>query len=74
VLSENNKFQDETDFWKISGFDHACHSLRWYVECTHFIFILSVIMLSVVELSVVMLNVLAPKNPLEWWSSPKIFT
>jgi hypothetical protein len=20
VLSENNKFQDETDFWKISGF------------------------------------------------------
>jgi len=24
VLSENNKFLDETDFWKVSGFDHAC--------------------------------------------------
>jgi len=24
VLNENNKFQDEIDFWKISGFNHAC--------------------------------------------------
>ncbi len=24
MLSENNKYRDETDFWKISGFDHAC--------------------------------------------------
>jgi hypothetical protein len=23
VLSEKNKFQDETVYWKISGFDHA---------------------------------------------------
>jgi len=23
MLSEDNKFWDETDFWKISGFDHA---------------------------------------------------
>jgi hypothetical protein len=22
VLSENNKFRDKTDFWKISGFGH----------------------------------------------------
>ncbi len=22
-VNKNNKFRDETDFWKISGFDHA---------------------------------------------------
>ncbi len=25
MLSENKKFRDETDFWILMGFDHACN-------------------------------------------------
>ncbi len=31
MLNENNKFQDETDFWKISGFDHAWLVMPFYL-------------------------------------------
>jgi hypothetical protein len=31
VLSENNKFGDDTDFWKISGFNHACMSVNSFL-------------------------------------------
>ncbi len=27
MLSEYIKFRDKTDFWKISGFDHACYPM-----------------------------------------------